>query len=462
MAGVTTSLLWVRRDLRLHDHPALCAAAQEGAVLPVFVLEPTLLQESPVRTHALLSALHHLQELYDGALVFLQGPAQQAIPQLAAQVKACSVHISAEPQPWGYQRDREVEQGLSLLPTPVPLVRTGSPYAVTPGRVRTGGGRGYRVFTPFSKAWRDHGWPRPAQAPTGLRWHRGVESLPLPPLPDLPVSYVQPVDSGQQRALLQWHHFLHEGLPDYEQPRGRLDQPGTTGLSVHLKFGSIHPRTLLADLGPLLERTPGAGRLLTQLCWREFYADVLWHHPDSAWSDLSPALAGMRYADPDTDPDVAAGVQAWEQGRTGFPVVDAGMRQMVATGWMHNRARMITASFLTKDLRVWWPHGARVFLRHLHDGDLANNNHGWQWVAGTGTDAAPYFRVFNPVTQGQRYDPDGAYVRRWVPELAHLGGAAAHEPWKHPQGYQHGYPPRILDHAQARQEALAAYQAART
>ena len=182
---------------------------------------------------------------------------------------------------------------------------------------------------------------------------------------------------------------------------------------------------------------------------------MLWHHPGSAWADLR-ALPGMSYDEP------GEGFDAWRQGHTGFPFVDAGMRQLAATGWMHNRVRMVVASFLVKDLHVWWPHGARHFLTHLRDGDLASNSHGWQWVAGTGTDAAPYFRIFNPVAQGQRFDPDGGYVRRWVPELAHLPGKAAHEPWRHPQGYAAGYPVPILDHATERAEALRRYAATRT
>jgi deoxyribodipyrimidine photo-lyase len=160
----------------------------------------------------------------------------------------------------------------------------------------------------------------------------------------------------------------------------------------------------------------------------------------------------------DADPDL---VRAWKEGRTGFPIVDAGMRQLAETGWMHNRVRMITASFMCKDLHVWWPEGARHFLEHLMDGDVASNNHGWQWVAGTGTDASPYFRVFNPVTQGQKFDPDGAYVRRWVPELAHLRGKQAHEPWKADDGYHHGYPEPVVDHGEERAEALRRYDAAR-
>jgi deoxyribodipyrimidine photo-lyase len=228
---------------------------------------------------------------------------------------------------------------------------------------------------------------------------------------------------------------------------------GTSRLSPYLKLGVLHPRTLLADLAGRREK--GARVFETELAWREFYADVLWHHPASAWHDLRPELRGLRYD------DAGERFDAWRAGRTGFPIVDAGMRQLLSDGWMHNRTRMITASFLTKDLHVWWGVGARHFLDHLVDGDIASNNHGWQWVAGTGTDASPYYRVFNPVTQGLRFDPDGDYVRRWVPELAHLAGASVHEPWDDPQGYSRGYPKRIVDHAAERLEALARLEAAK-
>jgi deoxyribodipyrimidine photo-lyase len=192
---------------------------------------------------------------------------------------------------------------------------------------------------------------------------------------------------------------------------------------------------------------------VTELAWREFYADVVHHNPGSLTSDLNPL--GLDYDDP------GEGLDAWREGRTGYPIVDAGMRQLLAVGWMHNRVRMITASFLTKDLHAWWPIGARHFLDHLIDGDLASNTHGWQWTAGTGTDAAPYFRVFNPVTQAEKFDPEGDYVRRYVPELRHLPGAAAHRPWEAVDGYAEGYPQRIVDHAAERAEALARYQRAR-
>ena len=285
--------------------------------------------------------------------------------------------------------------------------------------------------------------------PRGLRWVRAVDSEGIPDGPEVE-------DAGEHAARRRWKRWLGEHLEDYDGQRDRPDLDTTSRMSVPLKYGELHPRTLLADVAEHpAARTRAAEAFVSELCWREFYADVLWHHPASAWQDLRPALSTMDYTRP------GPALEAWQRGETGFPMVDAGMRQLLAEGWMHNRVRMITASFLVKDLHIWWPHGARHFLDRLRDGDIASNNHGWQWVAGTGTDAAPYFRVFNPVTQGLKFDPDGEYVRRWVPELRHLEGKAAHEPWKHDDGYGRGYPERMVDHAEEREEALRRYESAR-
>jgi deoxyribodipyrimidine photo-lyase len=355
------------------------------------------------------------------------------------------VHVTADAGPYGRRRDDAVQAALD-----VPLVRTGTPYAVGPGSVAKVDGTPYQVFTPYSRAWREHGWPHPAgPPPAGLRWARTLDSAGLPDEPD-PDGVTLPA-VGEQAAAERWAWFLDEALAGYAENRDRPDLDGTSALSAHLKFGEVHPRTLLADLAR--QRGPGTEAFRTELAWREFYADVLWHQPRTARDYLRPQFRAMAYDEPD-----GPLVMAWCEGRTGFPFVDAGMRQLRATGWMHNRVRMVTASFLVKDLHVEWQHGARHFLRWLRDGDLASNNHGWQWVAGSGTDAAPYFRVFNPVGQGLRFDPDGEYVRRWVPELAHLAGAAAHEPWKATDGYAHGYPQRVVDHAEERAEALRRYQ----
>ncbi len=452
MMAAMTALLWLRRDLRLHDLPALLAAHEAGGeVLPVFVADPALLASAgPVRRAHLAAALVELDAAYDGAVVVRVGRPEVEVPRLAREVGAGSVHVSRESTPYGRRRDSRVESALGE----VPLVATGTPYAVGPGLVRKGDGEPFRVFTPFSRAWREHGWPRPALPPTGLRWRRGVESSPLPSADEAVA-----VSSGEATALARWAEFLETDLAHYGRDRDRPDLDATSQMSVHLKYGAIHPRTMLADVAAHpAGRSEGAQRFVTELCWREFYADLLWHRPESAWSDLREDLRGMEYA----DPDGAAGdhMRAWQEGRTGYPFVDAGMRQLLTEGWMHNRVRMVVASFLVKDLHIWWGHGARYFLEHLRDGDVASNNHGWQWVAGTGTDPAPYFRVFNPVSQGERFDPDGEYVRRHVPELAHVPGGAVHQPWRVPDGLARGYPERIVDHATERAEALRRYEAA--
>ncbi|HEX2704234.1 MAG TPA: deoxyribodipyrimidine photo-lyase [Candidatus Lustribacter sp.] len=454
---MTPTVLWLRRDLRLLDHPALGAAHAAGGggpVLPLFVIDPALWAgSSPARRCRLAASLRSVHARYDGRLVVRTGSPELVVAQVAAEAGATSVHISAETTPYGRRRDGRVRQALAAQGRP--LVATGTPYAIGPGALLTAGGTPFQVFTPFRRAWLARGWPQPAPVPPGLRLARGVESEPLPRVAeDAPGGAHEA--PGELVALDRWAAFAQDGLDRYSERRNRPDLDGTSRLSEALKYGEVHPRTLLAGMAGLHgSGSAGAADFTSELCWREFYADVLWHQPHSAWSDLKPALARMTYDEP------GEAAEAWAAGRTGYPIVDAGMRQLLTEGWMHNRVRMLTASFLVKDLHVWWPYGARVFLRHLRDGDLASNSHGWQWTAGTGTDAAPYVRIFNPVTQGLRFDPDGDYVRRHVPELGHLRGAGAHEPWAVPDGYAQGYPQRIVDHASERTEALRRYAEAR-
>ncbi|CAN5279080.1 deoxyribodipyrimidine photo-lyase [soil metagenome] len=445
------SVLWLRRDLRLGDNPALSQAAASGGVLALFVLDPRLLHASgrPRLAH-LIGALRALDadlREHGRGLVVRAGDPVEVVPAVAAEVAADSVHIAADFAPYGAARDRRVEAALAERPG-VPLVRTGSPYAVAPGRVLSKSGDGFKVFTPFYRAWLEHGWREPADSdPAAVDWV-GAPSDPLPRVPsgledlDLPAA-------GERAALERWHAF---DASTYGEERDRPDLDSTSRMSVHLKWGTIHPRTLLADLKPA-GSDPQHDKYRSELAWREFYAAVLHHWPDSARDYFQPQLAAMPYADGAALDHL---LDAWATGRTGFPIIDAGMRQLLGEGWMHNRVRMLVASFLVKDLHVEWTHGARHFMRHLVDGDLASNQHGWQWVAGCGTDAAPYFRIFNPITQGLKFDPNGDYVRRWVPELADLPGATAHEPWKH--GTPRGYPARIVDHAVERQASLDAYQ----
>ncbi|HET9443158.1 MAG TPA: FAD-binding domain-containing protein, partial [Acidimicrobiales bacterium] len=258
---------------------------------------------------------------------------------------------------------------------------------------------------------------------------------------------------GGERAALD--HLDAVDLDGYADRRDVLADDATTRLSPYLKWGCIHPRQLLGNLG----RSAAHRSFRTEVCWREFYADVLFHAPASARQAWNPA---MRSIEVDTGPEADEGFEAWAQGRTGYPLVDAGMRQLVAEGWMHNRVRMVTASFLVKDLHVDWQRGARHFLRHLVDGDLASNHHGWQWVAGTGTDAMPFVRVLNPVSQSRRFDPDGDYIRRHVPELRHVPAPAVHQPWTPDGGPPAGYPPPMVDHAAERLEALRRFESRRS
>jgi deoxyribodipyrimidine photo-lyase len=447
-----TALLWLRRDLRRSDNPALDTAADPGPVLACFVLDPLLLATAgPVRTGWLAATLQALNAELDGRLCVRFGDPTAVIPQLAAQVSATTVHVATETEPAGAARDVRVRA--ALAERNVGWVETGSPYAITPGQINARHGGGFAAFSAFHRSWRSHGWPAPAAGSARLElaaapsdpaaWsflEAAVAACPVP-LPG----------AGERAGLARWEEFLDHGLDGYASARDRPDQDGTSQLSPYLKFGALHPRTLLADLAG--RHSEGSERFIAELAWREFYADVAWRHPTSLTTDLNPL--------PLTHAEPGDAFDAWRDGRTGFPIVDAGQRQLRATGWMHNRVRMITASFLTKDLHVWWPHGAEHFAQHLLDADLASNAHGWQWVAGTGTDAAPYYRVFNPTVQAERFDPAGDYVRRWVPELTHLAGATVHRPWAQADGYARGYPTPIVDHAVERLQALARYRIAR-
>jgi deoxyribodipyrimidine photo-lyase len=444
-----TSVLWFRRDLRLRDHPALHAASTAGPVLALFVLDPVLLDPAGApRVAFLYRALRALDDAlreHGSRLLVRRGAPADVLASVVGEAGASSVHISADFGPYGSRRDDAVERAL-----PVPLVRTGSPYAVSPHRVVKADGTPFRVFSPFYRAWQQHGWPAPAATITGrVEWHSGLAGADIPDEPDLPAGLELPA-AGEDAARAAWRRYRRRALADYAALRDRPDLDATSHMSVHLKWGCIHPRTLLADLGR------GDERFRQELAWREFYAMVLHHWPQSARDYFIPQLSAMNYARPNS-----TAFAAWRAGRTGYPIVDAGMRQLLAQGWMHNRVRMIVASFLVKDLHIEWRHGARHFMRHLVDADLASNQHNWQWTAGTGTDPAPFFRIFNPVTQGQKFDPDGEYVRRWVPELRGVPGAAVHEPWRL-DPVPDGYPAPIVDHATERKVALERYQDART
>ena len=443
---MAASVLWFRRDLRLADNPALAAAAAGGrAVVALFVLDDTLRAPSgPNRLAFLSRSLRDLDGRIGSRLVVRTGDPADVVPAVAAESGAAEVVCADDFGPYGRRRDDAVEAALVLDGRA--LHRVGSPYAVDPGTVLKADGTPFRVFTPFARAWRQRRWPAPLPEPATIPWL----ALPGEAIPDDPPVEAALPAATEAAALALLQAFTKSGLRGYADARDRPAADVTSRLSPYLKWGLIHPRQALHGLG----RGKDAERFQAELAWREFYADVLWHQPDSARWSLQPRMKGLRS---DDGAEADRRFVAWAGGRTGFPIVDAGMRQLLAEGWMHNRVRMITASFLVKDLHLPWQRGARHFLHHLVDGDLASNNHGWQWVAGTGTDPAPFFRIFNPVTQGRTWDPDGDYVRRYVPELAGLGKADVHEPWRRPAGPPTGYPTPIVDHKAEREEALRRY-----
>lgn len=420
------TLYWFRRDLRVADNPALVSAGNE--VYPV-VLRSALNGISEVRQNSLSASWRSLTGDLDGALT-----AVEDIAETAVRLGVSAVHCSRSFDPFGVSQESALQAALDAAG--IKLVIGPGNYAVAPGAVRKPDGTPYRVYTPFFKAWSAIGWSKPVARPEGVSW-LDAGGAPLPEGPEVRV--------GEQFALRTFERFKSRALLDYNEIRNRADLSGTSHLSHALAHGEIHPRTLLAVLGD----SDGEITFMKELAWREFYADVLWHNPHTAEGYYEPRFEKMRY---DTDP---AKLAAWQQGKTGFPMVDAGMRQLLETGWMHNRVRMIVASFLIKDLHIEWTHGAKWFEEHLTDFDPASNSHGWQWTAGCGTDASPYYRVFNPVMQGYKFDPNGEYVRKFVPELRGIDGKEVHEPWLLLEGLSAGYPAPIVDHGVERAEALA-------
>jgi len=442
------SIMWFRRDLRISDHPALLAAIEAGSeIVPVFILDKALIKTAGTKRLAYLrESLHSLDKSLDGALHVISGNYIEVLKDLMQKYDATSVHISAEYEPYGAARDQKCEEA------GIPIVRTGSPYAVAPGRVRKpSDGTPYRVYTPFYKAWCAHGWRKPAVTPQEIPTIKPVSFAREFPEWKLPEG-AQITPAGETSALERFRYFQKNALDAYDEDRNFSGKDGTSKLSAPLKWGEIHPRTLLADLG----ESKAHDVFRKEIAWREFYADVLFHNPHTDNDYYAPKFADMRYNKPDEK------FQAWCEGKTGYPFVDAAMRQLLLEGWMHNRTRMVVASFLVKDLHLEWQLGANFFMEHLVDFDVASNSHGWQWTAGCGTDASPYYRIFNPIEQGKRFDPNGDYIRRYVPELLHLSAEEIHEPWLSNNGYKNQYPQKIVDHATERLESLARLQEIKT
>jgi deoxyribodipyrimidine photo-lyase len=459
------AIAWFRRDLRLHDHPALAAALQGAdAVVPVFVLDDALLAgrwPSPNRLWFMRESVVALSASLAerGAwLRVMRGRPEDLLPQLAEETGAQDVYVTRYASPYGRRRDRRVAE--ALAGGGVVMHATRGLHVHEPDELATGDGRPYVVYSPFRRAWAAR--PRRAVLPAPDRIPGPSSGRGRPdPVPELGPPTADPSllpTPGEAAARARLDAWLRGGVDGYADRRNRMDLDGTSRLSQDLRWGLLSPVEIVDRA-----EGPGDGRrvFVDEVAWREFYAHVLWHHPRVLREPFQPAFAGLPWR---SDPEA---FEAWRSGQTGYPVVDAAMRQLRATGWMHNRARMIAASFLAKHLLLDWRLGEAEFMRHLVDGDVASNNGGWQWTASTGTDPQPYFRVFNPVLQGRRFDPDGAFVRRWVPELRGIEGPAIHDPWTLDAAAQaragvrigRDYPAPIVDHAAARERALATYGA---
>ncbi|GIX39065.1 MAG: deoxyribodipyrimidine photo-lyase [Silanimonas sp.] len=475
---MSRALVWFRRDLRLDDHPALQAALKAGhAPVPVYIHAPE--EEAPwapgaasrVWLERSLRSLRASLRSMGSDLIIRRGPSTETLLTLAAECGAEAVYWHRLYEPASIARDTATKAALKARGLRVESLN-GSLLA-EPWEVKTGSGEPYRVFTPF--------WKNAQQRLEGLAPLPAPASLPsLPPLASLEPEaldlrppareggwdlgfwrYWQPGEAGAAELL---EAFVEGALHGYKEQRNFPGRTGTSKLSPHLHFGEISPRRIVAALQaarvPAKSR-PDLDHYLSELGWREFSHHLLFHFPHTAEQNLNPRFEDFRWAEVDE-----ALLAAWQRGRTGVPIVDAGMRELWATGWMHNRVRMVVASFLTKNLRYHWRHGARWFWDTLLDADLANNTQGWQWTAGTGADAAPYFRIFSPVSQAQKFDPGGAYITHWVPELAALPAPALAEPWVHGDLLRRlapGYPRApIVDLKASRAEALAAYSGPKT
>ncbi len=457
---MSVHIWWIRRDLRLHDNPALEQAARAAQLVPLFILDPHLLsQEAPARQAFLFSGLRSLDAALrarGSRLILRRGQPLDVLRQVAAESGAQAIFALEDYSPYARRRDAQVARALPL--TLLTGVTVHHPLAV-----RKPDGGPYTVFTPFSRAWKALPLPSPLI---------GALSLPgVPPLSslDIPAALPHPLfPPGEDEAILRLERFLGGPAEEYAAGRNRLDLDGTSALSPYFHLGMLSPRLAVQRALEYARQAAhpaarsGYETWLNELIWREFYQAILYEFPQVLRHAFNPAMRRIAWRDAPQD------LSAWQQGLSGYPIVDACMRQLLSTGWMHNRGRMIVASFLAKDLLINWQEGERWFMRHLVDGDLAANNGGWQWTAGVGTDAAPYFRVFNPVLQGQKFDPQGVFVRRWLPELRRVPDEHIHAPWRMPAPLQRAvglligqdYPAPLVDHAEARLRALEAYRAA--
>jgi deoxyribodipyrimidine photo-lyase len=470
MSDGDAAIVWFRRDLRVGDHPALRAALERAErVVPFFCFDDRLLHgrhESGSRTLFMLECLADLRgSLRDrgGDLVLRRGRPERELPRLARELGAREVHFTPDVSPFASSRDRRVRRALSDAGVEL-FAHPGLNAVDDVTAVCTTEGRPYTVFSPFHRRWKKEPRRPPLEAP------RSLPALParlavgaLPTLSKLGLeSHVPaPLPGGERPGRERLAAFLEQGVRDYATNQNALGTDRTSRLSPYLRFGCVSPRELEARLPP----SEGAAAFRRQVAWRDFYFHVLHHFPRNARSEYQDRLRGrIRWSYARTR------FEAWSEGRTGYPLVDAGMRQLLREGWMHNRARLVAGSFLTKDLGIDWRWGERWFMRLLIDGDEANNNGNWQWIASVGVDPQPaYRRIYNPARHMERFDPRGDYVRRYVPELRGVPDEYLREPWTMPVDVQReagcvigrDYPAPIVDHAAARRRALARYAEAR-
>lgn len=462
-----TIIWWIRRDLRLSDNRPLTAAlSQAERVLPVFVLDPKIIESPKTGAKRLnflygsLAALKDNIEKFGGKLIIRTGAPEQVLKAILDESGAEMIYAEADFTPYARRRDESIAKFL-------PVKYFGSSAIQPPGSVLKQNGDPYTVFTPFSKVWKSITAISESEIlppPLSINTPNEISSEPLPSYN--PAEGHEDFIPGERNALNRLHQFIKGDQPkvySYDEKRNRLDLDGTSRLSPYIRFGMISPRYLAHQALRSLENAHGdqarrgAESWLNELIWRDFYLHILYHFPYA--SKNSFRLENIRWVNNQDD------FEAWCNASTGYPVIDAAIRQLVVTGWMHNRARMVVASFLTKDLLIDWRWGERYFMQHLIDGDPASNNGGWQWSAGTGTDAAPYFRIFNPITQSKKFDPHGDYIRKWIPELNSVPAEYIHSPWHLSLQQQKTFNVRIgldyrnpiIDHAWARQRALTVY-----
>ncbi len=455
---------WFRNDLRLADNHALADAARARELIALFVLDPRLLRANRraiPRMRFLLDCLARLArdlERRGSRLVVRRGLPERALPELVRESGATHVFWNRDSTPFARVRDARVREA---------LLQSGAQVRERADRlvfddVRKDDGSAYAVYGAYRRAWQRRLAAEPIRtraAPRLPPTPKSVASLELPAASDWQDADLAELPTGgEQAASRRLAAFLEMGVRDYAEKRDLPALDGTSRLSPYLRFGAISARRCVAQALALAQTEPaaraGVRKWIDELVWREFYATLLAAHPRVLREPFRQEYARFVWNDD------APAFEAWQRGRTGYPIVDAGMRQLLATGWMHNRVRMLAASFLVKDLLCDWRLGERHFFERLVDGDPASNDGNWQWSAGTGTDAQPFFRIFNPTAQGERFDPGGDYVRRWIPELRGLSGAAVHRPWDAGLAAPR-YPPPIVDHAERRAVALERLQAVR-